>query len=67
MIILAAGILILAAGILTVRSANAKYGDDAPLSTGRKVGMVLVFLGIAVLVYVLAINILYHTGRFRVG
>ncbi len=67
MYILILGILLLLAGIFSVRSANAKYGDDAPASAGRKVGMVLVFLGIAVLVYVLAINILYHTGRFRVA
>ena len=65
MIILIAGLALLLAGIIMSRTASSKYGEAAPESTLRKAGMVLVFLGVLVLVYVLAINILYHTGRVR--
>lgn len=67
MVLLIAGVAILGIGVVLVSTAHKKYGDDAPGTPLRKVGLGLVFLGTVVLMYVLAINILYYTGRLQLA
>ena len=64
--LLAVGVILLILGIIMVRTANSRYGDDAPQTSLRKVGFAVVFIGIVVLMFVLAINILVWTGRYGV-
>lgn len=56
------GLIVLALGATLVRVAMQKGSDSL-----RSVGMVLVFLGLAALLFVLTINILVWTGRFGVA
>src|SRR5574344_544458 len=49
MILLFAGVAVLGIGVILVSTAHKKYGDNAPSSALRKVGLGLVFLGTAVL------------------
>ena len=64
--LLAIGVILLILGIIVVRTANSRYGDAAPESSARKVGFAVVFIGIVVLMFVLAINIMVWTGRYGV-
>lgn len=64
--LLAIGAILLILGIIVVRTANSRYGDAAPESSARKVGLALVFIGIAALMFVLTINIMVWTGRYGV-
>lgn len=56
------GLIVLALGATLVRVATQKGSDSL-----RSAGMVLVFLGLAALLFVLTINILVWTGRFGVA
>ena len=65
--LLIASVVILAAGVVMVAAAHKKYGDDAPGTALRKVGLGFVFVGTMLLMFEIALNILYYTGRLNLG
>lgn len=64
--VLAVGVILVILGIIMVRTANGRYGEAAPQSSLRRAGFAVLFVGIAALMFVLAINILVWTGRYGV-
>ena len=57
------GLAVLLVGGIVTRAA-AKRGDEEAL---KKVGIALIFLGTAALLFVLTVNILVWTGRYGVA
>lgn len=57
------GAVLLIVGAVIIRSGNKKHGEGASRGLERKIGLALVFLGIVCLAFIIALNILFHTGR----